>query len=460
MKFTSFFAGLMMTVASWFGYAPVQVVQVAQSTPVIVATSTDAATTTMEMVDAATTTLSHSNTLTLAEQSATVSTVTSAPASANTLTGLGGDKYANGIVPLGDYDYVTSGPKKGYVYVCNVMQGGQGAQTVGPWIDSAANTWNSNEQVHVEGSVSWPNAYIHITTSGSGASETRLITSNDLPTVGTTGNFPVASTDPASQYDANPNSIEAQTLSFSLSANPVFASAPGCIYGEVGIMTNGVLLLDAFDAEYRDAEAHEILDSCDGHPHESGIYHYHSLSPCIPDATVTNIVGWAFDGYPITGPLISAATATSSARYLTTADLDECHGITSPVDENGTMVNTYHYVMTKDFPYSISCFRGKSYEPKPGPNATGGSSGASGSMSGMSGMGGMNMGGMNMQTSNTGGVSNSSGSGMSTPPAAAISACATVAAGGECSFTTPNGTISGTCQTPPNQSSLACVPSQ
>jgi len=414
-----------MTIASWFGYAPAQVTQLVQSTPVIVATSTDAASTTMEMVDAATSTLSNSKSTAL---------------SVNPLASLGGDKYTDGILPLGDYDYVTSSPKKGYVYVCNVMQGGQGAQVIGPWINAVTNTWNSNEQVHVGGSVSWPNAKVSITTSGSGANEMRLIKSNDLPTVGTTGIFPVASTDSASQYDANPNSIEAQTLSFSLPANPTFASAPGCIYGEVGIMTNGVLLLDAFDAEYRDAEAHEILDSCDGHPHESGIYHYHSLSPCIPDATVTNVVGWAFDGYPITGPLISPG------KYLTTADLDECHGITSPIDENGTMVNTYHYVMTKDFPYSISCFRGKSYEPKPGTNE-----GSNSSSTGASGMSDMNMGGMNMQTNNS--------NNMPTPPATAINACSNVAAGGQCSFTTQNSTISGTCKTPPNQSSEVCVPS-
>ncbi|MET0629048.1 MAG: hypothetical protein ABW033_11390, partial [Acidimicrobiia bacterium] len=33
-------------------------------------------------------------------------------------------------------------------------------------------------------------------------------------------------------------------------------------------------------------------------------------------------------------------------------------GITSKVQLDGRSVTTYHYVMTQDFPYSVSCFRG------------------------------------------------------------------------------------------------------
>lgn len=336
---------------------------------------------------------------------------------------MAGNPYANGILPLGDYKYTTTGPKKGYVYLCNVAQGGGGAENNGPWIGTS--TWNSNEKISVEGSVSWPQAYVNISVSGT----TRTITSNDLPTVGTTGIFPIQQSDPAYQYDTNPNSIEAQTLSVSLPANPVIASAPSCIYGEVGVMTNGVLLLDAFDAEYRDAAAHEILDSCDGHPHQGGMYHYHDLSSCIPDPMETNVIGWAFDGFPITGPEVSPG------KYLTTADLDECHGITSDVDENGTMVGTYHYVMTQDFPYSVSCFRGVSYEPKPGPNGQGS-------------MAGMQMGGS--------GSSEGQGEGQ-TPPQAAIDACSSESLGASCSFSTPNGTVSGSCNQTPGDI-VACVP--
>jgi hypothetical protein len=337
-----------------------------------------------------------------------VSTASTTTTSASTVTvadalaGLGGDIYANGILPLGDGKYTTTAPEKGYVYLCNVAAGGEGAEVNGPWVGTS--TWNSNEKTVVEGSVSWPNASITMTV----ANGTRTIITNDLPTIGTTGIFPIQSTDPAYQYDENPNSVEAQDLTFNLPASPTVAASPSCIYGEVGVMTNGVLLLDAFDAEYRDAGAHELQDSCQGHPHEGGVYHYHSLSSCIPDATVTNIIGWAFDGYPITGPEISPGL------YLTTADLDECHGITSPVMENGTLVDTYHYVMTEDFPYSVSCFHGKSYEPMPEPTTTQ-------SVQGTQGAGGT----------------------PPTPPQAAITACDGKASGAACTV----GQTSGTCAT-------------
>ncbi|MDE1967190.1 MAG: YHYH protein [Patescibacteria group bacterium] len=347
--------------------------------------------------------------------------------STDPLAGLGSDMYSDGILPLGDYRYVTKAPKKGYVYLCNTAQGGGGAQENGPWIGTS--TWNIYQKIYVQGATSWPNATVHISV----ANGTRTIVSNGLPTVGTTGDFPISATDPASAYDRNPNSISAQNYDFNLPANPVFAAAPGCIFGEVGVMTNGVPLLDAFDAEYRDAAAHEIQDSCDGHPHENGVYHYHSLSACIPDATVTNIIGWAFDGFPITGPKIA------DHRYLTTADLDECHGIKSPIMMGGKLVDTYHYVMTLDFPYSVSCFRGRSYEPRPGANA--GSGGTAHSPDGAA------------QGSATGAPGQNGG-----PPQAAVNACSNGSNGSMCSFSGPNGTISGICRTPPGQSTLACVP--
>jgi hypothetical protein len=250
-------------------------------------------------------------------------------------------------LPLGDYKYVTSSPKQGNIYLCNVQSGGQGAQVNGPWIHDA--TWNPSEKVHVEGNVSWPNATYKMTLGAS----TRLITSNDLPTDHTTGTFPISASDPAARYDRNQGTIAAHNYSFSLPANPVQARAPGCIYGEVGIMNNGVLLFDGFDALYRDALAHELQDDHDGHPNNEG-YHKHGFINDIKNVSVSDVVGFAFDGYPITGPKLP------SAKYLKTSDLDECHGMTSDIKLDGKEVSAYHYVLTQDFPYSVSCFHGTS----------------------------------------------------------------------------------------------------
>ncbi len=123
------------------------------------------------------------------------------------------------------------------------------------------------------------------------------------------------------------------------------------------MMLTGVVLLNGFDAGGRDAGAWEVQDGCQGHPQSSGVYHYHTLSSCIKNATVDTVIGYALDGFPITGPTIK------QGNVLTTSDLDECHGITSTLKLDGKTVTTYHYVMTQDFPYSVSCFRGTPITP-------------------------------------------------------------------------------------------------
>jgi hypothetical protein len=44
------------------------------------------------------------------------------------------------------------------------------------------------------------------------------------------------------------------------------------------------------------------------------------------------------------------------------------------------------------------------------------------------------------------------------PPQAAIDACVGLTQGADCSINTPNGTVTGTCSTPPNSSQMACMP--
>jgi hypothetical protein len=263
-----------------------------------------------------------------------------------------GNKYADGVLPVGDGKYRTSGAKKGYIFACSqyassLSAGNGGASTRGPWFKNNNTEYDVDEKVHVSGSVSWPNATHSIkTTSGK-----RKVTTNDLPTSHTTGEFPVAQDDPAFAYDRNPNSISAQSLVLSLSKTPTYG-APKCMGGMVGVMTTGVLIFNAFDAEGRDAGAWETQDHCDAHPEMHGEYHYHSLSSCITKLSVHHVIGWALDGFPITGPRVHG-----KSNQLSTGDLDVCHGITSKVKINGKSVKTYHYVMTRDFPYSVSCFR-------------------------------------------------------------------------------------------------------
>jgi hypothetical protein len=85
-----------------------------------------------------------------------------------------------------------------------------------------------------------------------------------------------------------------------------------------------------------------------GHPYPFGSYHDHSLSPCAEVGKSATLVGYALDGFGI----------FAGGKTVATAGLDACHGSTSVVPWRGRKVRMYHYVMTRDFPYSISCFRG------------------------------------------------------------------------------------------------------
>lgn len=266
-----------------------------------------------------------------------------------------GDKYANGLLPVGDRQYSTSQAEKGKIYMCNanfVPESQAGAQSRGPWFVGTTQ-WDVNKKATVRGSVDWTEK---MSNTVSGAN--RVINTNGLPDH-TTGIYPVASSDPAYQYDRNPNTIKEQSLTYTLVASPTYG-APQCMGGESGIMLTGAALFNGFDAGGRDAGAWEVQDSCQGHPQGAGEYHYHSLSSCIKDVSVSKVIGFALDGFPITGPNVGPK------NYLTTSDLDECHGITSEITLDGKKVTSYHYVMTQDFPYSVSCFRAKPIQP-PGP---------------------------------------------------------------------------------------------
>ena len=166
-------------------------------------------------------------------------------------------------IPLGD-GYVSTSPEVGYVDSCQTQFGGiGGAQVAGPWIDTSAKTWNLEAKTAVLGAVSWASASWQVTVTGT----KRIVSGNDLPTDHTTGVFPIASTDPASAYDRNPNHIAPHTFTWALPANPSAAARPSCTNGgPIGVLDDGVFLYDALDGEGRDAAAHELLDSCWGHP--------------------------------------------------------------------------------------------------------------------------------------------------------------------------------------------------
>jgi hypothetical protein len=266
-------------------------------------------------------------------------------------------------LPLGD-GKLSETPRRGYVMSCGGgfrggggprgggPPGGGGAQVVGPWIHG--DTWDLTQKISVQGRVSWPQATFRITNEGADRLVSRVIQGNGLPVDTLTGKFPVAYDDPAFQIDRNPNSIEAQQIVLRLAANPEIAAAPSCVQmGMIGVALNGVAIYNALDEGGRDAVAHEVQDICNGHPQMSGQYHYHGPSACLPNQTANEtLIGYATDGFGI------YSMYDAHGRKLADADLDECHGRTSEILWDGTRVSMYHYVLTREYPYTIGCFRG------------------------------------------------------------------------------------------------------
>lgn len=283
---------------------------------------------------------------------------TSSLASATSTSGTSSGTISLNTLPLDD-GHVSMSPQAGYVDACQTsFPSNGGAQQNGPWIHG--NTFDETAKIAVQGAISWPQAAFSVTVSG----DQRTITTRDLPVKFTTGVFPISPSDPAFAYDRNPNSIQTQTIQYVLPANPTVAATPSCLnMGAIGVLSDGVVLFNALDAEGRDAVAHEVLDRCGGHPQMNGEYHHHDIPPCLlATATGTStLVGYARDGFGI------YVERDAKGNLLTDAALDACHGRTSVVTWDGKQVNMYHYDATAEYPYTVGCYMGT---PAGGPSGT------------------------------------------------------------------------------------------
>ncbi len=98
-----------------------------------------------------------------------------------------------------------------------------------------------------------------------------------------------------------------------------------------------------------------MQDACAGHPQQAGQYHYHGLPSCLSygsEKKHSKVIGWAFDGFPITGPV------GNKGRYMRLSDLDVCHGHTHTLKYDGERQRLFHYHATHEFPYTVGCYRG------------------------------------------------------------------------------------------------------
>lgn len=256
-------------------------------------------------------------------------------------------------IPLGD-GKVASQPRVDYVTACQTRfnPNAPGAGRAGDWIKG--DYWVPDLKPTVNGAVSWTGGGLEMALSGS----KRRLTGRGLPGH-STGVFPVSRTDDAYQYDRNPNRIAAQKISLTLPANPKIAPRASCLpMGMIGVSLTGVAIFNALDAPGRDAVAHEIQDTCGGHPERRGQYHYHGPSDCMTEAAKgpnghSGLVGYALDGFGIFG------MNGAAGKHLSNADLDACHGHTEAVLWDGKVTKIYHYHLTDEYPYTLGCFKGQ-----------------------------------------------------------------------------------------------------
>lgn len=158
----------------------------------------------------------------------------------------------------------------------------------------------------------------------------------------------------------NPNPIRVQNFTFRLPLEPKLAGKITRVpMGPIGTALNGVVFFNPFEMEGMNAVegySEVWLDSCCGHPQQTGVYHYHKYPSCVkspfPDDGEQHspVIGFAFDGFPVYGPY--EARDTMAMDLKGDRALDVCNG---HQDE----VRGYHYHVTPGrFPYILGGYAG------------------------------------------------------------------------------------------------------
>ncbi len=143
----------------------------------------------------------------------------------------------------------------------------------------------------------------------------------------------------------NPNQIEAQSITLRLPLNPQPAATHrDTPLGPIGVSVNGVVFFNQYAAGYSPlAPELPTLDQYNGHPQQTGVYHYH-IEPTWLTSTrgKSSLMGLLLDGYPVYGPV-------ENGRTVTNRDLDAYHGHFGPTPDCPGGI--YHYHVTAQDPY-------------------------------------------------------------------------------------------------------------
>lgn len=158
----------------------------------------------------------------------------------------------------------------------------------------------------------------------------------------------------------NPNAIRVQNFRFRLPLKPQMSDKITTLpMGPVGMALNGVVFFNPFEQGGMNAVAgySEVwLDSCCGHPQQTGVYHYHKYPVCVKSPFRDDgrqhspVIGFAFDGFPVYGPWESFGVQAKELQGE--RSLDVCNG-------HSDSERDYHYHATPGrFPYVLGGYHG------------------------------------------------------------------------------------------------------
>jgi len=179
-----------------------------------------------------------------------------------------------------------------------------------------------------------------------------------------------------------------QCVDYTVPAYPVLRTGSysvACEMGAIGVALNGVAFYSgAVDTECTlldvddDTAEWTSFDMCGGHSQQGGEYHYHFPPSClITDAEARSPtgtghsaqIGWAFDGFPVYGPLYTGGVDASTVT-------DECGGKEEALPDVDNFLYRYYvtgptsdlYSLPHDtpsvdqFPYTFDCYAGLTYD--------------------------------------------------------------------------------------------------
>lgn len=156
---------------------------------------------------------------------------------------------------------------------------------------------------------------------------------------------------PHSGMIPNPNLIVSQALTLRVPASPAVASAVSDTpLGPIGMAINGVPLFNQYAAGRSPLNGEIIsFDRYNGHPQQSGQYHYHMEPFWLTTANgASSLIGVLLDGFPVYGP--------KDADGTTPSNLDSCNGHTHATAD--VAAGIYHYHATTAVPYLSGCYKG------------------------------------------------------------------------------------------------------